>query len=153
MLGYWVDFRYTWVLAIAGLGGLLGVLFSVPLRRSLIVDQKLAFPEGKAAAEVLRTGDKPGEGLKILAEARDLTGLPVVTEVVSPGDVELVERFSPPGEEGFLSFSADGNLYLTSAPGTKRRVRRTSDHSLRLELPVKPGIRAYPSRRPAQADE
>lgn len=74
LLGYWVDFRYTWVLAIAGLGGLLGVLFSVPLRRSLIVDQKLAFPEGKAAAEVLRTGDKPGEGLKILAGAALLGG-------------------------------------------------------------------------------
>lgn len=75
LLGYWVDFRYTWVLAIAGLGGLLGVLFSVPLRRSLIVDQKLAFPEGKAAAEVLRSGDKPGEGLKILAGAAALGGL------------------------------------------------------------------------------
>jgi putative OPT family oligopeptide transporter len=75
LLDYWVDFRYTWVLAIAGLGGLLGVLFSVPLRRSLIVDQGLAFPEGKAAAEVLRTGDRPGEGLKILAGAAGLGGL------------------------------------------------------------------------------
>ncbi|WP_306582259.1 OPT/YSL family transporter, partial [Dokdonella sp.] len=37
ILGYWQDFRYSWVLAIAGLGGLLGVLFSVPLRRSMIV--------------------------------------------------------------------------------------------------------------------
>jgi putative OPT family oligopeptide transporter len=75
LLEYWTDFRYTWVLAIAGLGGLLGVLFSVPLRRSLIVDQKLAFPEGKAAAEVLRTGDRPGEGLKILAGAAGLGGV------------------------------------------------------------------------------
>jgi len=75
LLEYWTDFRYTWVLAIAGLGGLLGVLFSVPLRRSLIVDQKLAFPEGKAAAEVLRTGDRPGEGLKILASAAAFGGL------------------------------------------------------------------------------
>jgi putative OPT family oligopeptide transporter len=31
ILGYWQDFRYSWVFAIAGLGGLLGVLFSVPL--------------------------------------------------------------------------------------------------------------------------
>jgi len=36
LLGYWDDFKYAWVLAIAGLGGLLGVLFSVPLRRSLV---------------------------------------------------------------------------------------------------------------------
>ncbi|MBX3689846.1 oligopeptide transporter, OPT family [Dokdonella sp.] len=66
ILGYWQDFRYSWVLAIAGLGGLLGVLFSVPLRRSMIVEEPLPFPEGKAAAEVLKAGDNPGPGLKIL---------------------------------------------------------------------------------------
>jgi putative OPT family oligopeptide transporter len=67
ILGYWQDFRYSWVLAIAGLGGILGVLFSVPLRRSMIVENPLPFPEGKAAAEVLRAGDNPGPGVKILA--------------------------------------------------------------------------------------
>src|SRR5687768_1138296 len=46
ILGYWQDFQYSWVLAIAGLGGLLGVLFSVPLRRTMIVEQPLPFPEG-----------------------------------------------------------------------------------------------------------
>jgi putative OPT family oligopeptide transporter len=66
ILGYWDDFRYSWVLAIAGLGGLLGVLFSVPLRRTMIVENPLPFPEGKAAAEVLKAGDNPGPGLKIL---------------------------------------------------------------------------------------
>ncbi len=74
ILGYWQDFRYSWVLAIAGLGGLLGVLFSVPLRRSMIVEQGLAFPEGKAAAEVLRTGDNPGQGVKLLAGSALLGG-------------------------------------------------------------------------------
>src|SRR6202040_4414491 len=58
-LGAWTQFHFWWVLAIAGLGGLLGVLFSVPLRRSLVVEQQLAFPEGKAAAEVLRAGENP----------------------------------------------------------------------------------------------
>ena len=62
ILGYWTDFRYSWVLAIAGLGGILGVLFSVPLRSSLIVDQQMAFPEGKAAAEVLQGRRKPCAG-------------------------------------------------------------------------------------------
>jgi putative OPT family oligopeptide transporter len=66
ILGFWQDFRYSWVLAIAGLGGLLGVLFSVPLRRALIVDQKLAFPEGQAAAEVLKAGENPSQGIRIL---------------------------------------------------------------------------------------
>jgi putative OPT family oligopeptide transporter len=69
ILGYWQDFRYSWVLAIAGLGGLLGVLFSVPLRRSMIVEEPLAFPEGKAAAEVLKAGENPGPGVRILAMA------------------------------------------------------------------------------------
>ncbi|HEX7011737.1 MAG TPA: oligopeptide transporter, OPT family [Steroidobacteraceae bacterium] len=74
ILGFWDDFRYTWVLAIAGLGGVLGVLFSVPLRRSLIVEQKLAFPEGKAAAEVLKAGENPGRGIRILAFSALLGG-------------------------------------------------------------------------------
>jgi putative OPT family oligopeptide transporter len=69
ILGQWSDFKYLWVLAIAGLGGILGVLFSVPLRRALIVEQGLAFPEGKAAAEVLRTGENPAAGVKILGVA------------------------------------------------------------------------------------
>ncbi|MBU6379347.1 MAG: oligopeptide transporter, OPT family [Gammaproteobacteria bacterium] len=69
ILGFWQDFKYSWVLAIAGLGGILGVLFSVPLRRALIVEQKLAFPEGQAAAEVLKAGENPSQGLRILGGA------------------------------------------------------------------------------------
>ena len=69
ILEYWTDFKYSWVLAIAGLGGILGVLFSVPLRRSLIIEQKLKFPEGVAAAEVLKAGANPSQGLKILIGA------------------------------------------------------------------------------------
>lgn len=69
ILGYWQDFQYSWVLAIAGLGGILGVLFSVPLRRALIVEQKLAFPEGQAAAEVLKAGENPSQGIRILGVA------------------------------------------------------------------------------------
>lgn len=75
LLHYWDDFRYLWVLAIAGLGGLLGVLFSVPLRRSLIIEQQLAFPEGKAAAEVLKAGENPGPNIKLLGGASALGGL------------------------------------------------------------------------------
>ena len=69
ILGHWTDFRYAWVLAIAGLGGILGVFFSVPLRRSLIVEQQLKFPEGVAAAEVLKAGDNPAQGVKLLGLA------------------------------------------------------------------------------------
>ncbi len=75
ILGHWQTFQYSWVLAIAGLGGLLGVLFSVPLRRSMIVEEPLPFPEGKAAAEVLKAGENPGPGLKILGIAATLGAL------------------------------------------------------------------------------
>ncbi len=69
LLGYWDVFDYWWVTAIAGIGGLLGVLFTIPLRRSLIVEQQLAFPEGKATAEVLKVGDDPSGGIRFLAWA------------------------------------------------------------------------------------
>ncbi|WP_282277433.1 oligopeptide transporter, OPT family [Stenotrophomonas sp. PS02297] len=75
LMGYWPDFKYWWVLGIAGLGGLLGVLFSVPLRRSMIVEDPLPFPEGKAAAEVLKAGENPGPGLKILGVSAAIGGM------------------------------------------------------------------------------
>ena len=69
ILGHWQRFDYAWVLAIVGLGGLLGVLFSVPLRRTLIIEQNLTFPEGVATAELLRAGSDPGRGARHLALA------------------------------------------------------------------------------------
>jgi putative OPT family oligopeptide transporter len=69
MLGAWHDYRYSWVFGFAAMGGLLGVLFSVPLRRALIIEQKLPFPEGTAAAEVLRAGADPTHGAKLLSLA------------------------------------------------------------------------------------
>ncbi len=53
ILDYWTDFNYWWVTIIAAFGGILGVLFTIPLRRALIVEGKLKFPEGIATAEVL----------------------------------------------------------------------------------------------------
>ena len=74
LLGYWEVFDNLWVMAIAGLGGLLGVLFTIPLRRSLIVEEGLTYPEGTATAEVLRVGDSArkkatGTGIAYLAWA------------------------------------------------------------------------------------
>ena len=45
ILNFWEDFSYLWVTVIAGFGGLLGVLFTIPLRRALIVESELKFPE------------------------------------------------------------------------------------------------------------
>ncbi len=80
LLGHWRVFDYWWVTVIAGVGGLLGVLFTIPLRRSLIVEQQLAFPEGTATVEVLRVGDAPSRGALYLASAAILGALVKVAE-------------------------------------------------------------------------
>lgn len=56
LVGYWQAFDYWQTTVIAAVGGLLGVLFTIPLRRALIVTARLQFPEGVATAEVLKVG-------------------------------------------------------------------------------------------------
>ena len=62
MIGWWQGFDFVTTAAICMTGGLLGVMFSVPLRRALVVDSELPFPEGRAAAEVLHVGAGSREG-------------------------------------------------------------------------------------------
>ncbi len=64
LMNYWQNFPYWACAAIALVGGLLGVLFSIPLRRLLMTEPHLNFPEGKAVAEVLMIGEKNVLGLK-----------------------------------------------------------------------------------------
>ncbi len=56
MIGYWQGFPFWPVATICGAGGMLGVLFTIPLRRALVTGSSLPYPEGTAAAEVLRAG-------------------------------------------------------------------------------------------------
>lgn len=62
MIGWWQGFDYVTTAAICATGGLLGVMFSVPLRRALVVDSDLPYPEGRAAAEVLKVGSESRAG-------------------------------------------------------------------------------------------
>ncbi|MGB6353260.1 MAG: oligopeptide transporter, OPT family [Steroidobacteraceae bacterium] len=62
MIGWWHGFPYWITMAATGLGGILGVMFSVPLRRALVVNTDLPYPEGVAAAEVLLVGDQSRDG-------------------------------------------------------------------------------------------
>lgn len=55
IIGYWHGFDYWTNFFIAASGGVLGVLFSIPLRRILVNDNALKFPEGRAIAEVLKS--------------------------------------------------------------------------------------------------
>jgi putative OPT family oligopeptide transporter len=105
LLHHWMSFDYWWTFAIVGLGGLLGVLFSVPLRRTLIIEQKLKFPEGVAAAEVLKVGANPGVGAKVLGMASVVGGL---FKLVTSGFGALPESFVVKGfvgDRGIAFFS------------------------------------------------
>ncbi|EJL4568834.1 oligopeptide transporter, OPT family [Campylobacter upsaliensis] len=73
MCGYWSEFPLWQTFMICLCGGVLGVLFTIPLRRVMVVESKLAYPEGRAAAEILKVAnkaqsDKKGkEGVKEIA--------------------------------------------------------------------------------------
>lgn len=58
IIGYWNHFPYFANFAIACLGGLLGILFSIPLRKILINTPQLYFPEARAISEVLKLSQK-----------------------------------------------------------------------------------------------
>lgn len=62
--GVWKDFHFWPVTLIAILGGMLGILFMIPLRRALIIEEvELKYPEGLACAEVLEVGESGGSGV------------------------------------------------------------------------------------------
>uniref|UniRef100_UPI00286E83F8 OPT family oligopeptide transporter n=1 Tax=Sphingomonas sp. TaxID=28214 RepID=UPI00286E83F8 len=72
MVGWWTGFPFWLSVAVIALGGILGVLYSVPLRRALVTGSDLPYPEGVAAAEVLKVGAGVGgaeenrRGLKMI---------------------------------------------------------------------------------------
>jgi len=75
ILGFWEKFDYVWVTVISAFGGILGVLFTIPLRRALIVEEGLKFPEGIATAEVLKAGRRGARGVGVIARAAAAGGL------------------------------------------------------------------------------
>ncbi|SUU00306.1 putative oligopeptide transporter [Actinobacillus lignieresii] len=58
MMGYWQSFPFWQTLLICISGGILGVIFTVPLRNVMVVKSDLPYPEGVAAAEILKAGDE-----------------------------------------------------------------------------------------------
>ena len=56
MMGAWSGYDYWPIFLMVCVGGIMGVVFTTPLRRALIVDAGLTFPEGLATAQVLKTG-------------------------------------------------------------------------------------------------
>jgi len=95
MVGHWHGFPFWQSAGICGAGGVLGVLFTIPLRRAMVVQSSLPYPEGVAAAEILRVGHEasvPGEpgaadiaigGVIAAAASFASTGLHVLGEGIS----------------------------------------------------------------------
>ncbi|WP_404482466.1 OPT family oligopeptide transporter [Novosphingobium sp. BL-52-GroH] len=123
MIGWWQGFPYWTTAAITGTGGVLGVLFSVPLRRALVVDTPLPYPEGHAAAEVLRIGSGSREGAEESAKGLSVLlwnglvsmGFAILTQtrlVVSEASVWFRTGSGATGISGGLSFALLGVGHL-----------------------------------------
>ena len=77
MMGYWQDFPFWQTMLICAAGGTLGVLFTIPLRRAMVVNSDLPYPEGVAAAEILKAGNHADgdSGVNDIAYGGVLAGL------------------------------------------------------------------------------
>jgi putative OPT family oligopeptide transporter len=71
MIGWWTGFPYWTSFAICALGGTLGVMYSIPLRRALVTQSDLPYPEGVACAEVLKVGGSEHADATAVAESRN----------------------------------------------------------------------------------
>ncbi|MET0248266.1 MAG: oligopeptide transporter, OPT family [Sphingobium sp.] len=88
IIGWWNGFPYWLSACTIALGGILGVMYSVPLRRALVTGSDLPYPEGVAAAEVLKVGAGSREGLEenkrgltaILASALAAAGFTIIAK-------------------------------------------------------------------------
>ena len=133
MLGFWQGFPFWQTFIICAAGGILGVLFSIPLRHAMVVKSDLPYPEGVAAAEILKTGEanangesrvagNPQEGMKIIASGSFMAaffsfcagGLRVVGDSVSAVFSAGGMLFQP--SLGF-SFALLGAGYLVGITG------------------------------------
>lgn len=98
MMQYWTSFPFFLTTAIVVVGGLLGVLFSIPLRRAFIIENPLKFPEGIATGEVLKAGEASSkEG------ARDL---------VLGGALAAVSKFA---QSGLMILEESAHYWTTTA--------------------------------------
>jgi putative OPT family oligopeptide transporter len=86
IVGWWVGFPFWQSFLICLSGGVLGVLFTIPLRRALVTNSDLPYPEGVAAAEVLKVGSGTrGETKDETGEAREGLRAVILGSVASAG--------------------------------------------------------------------
>jgi putative OPT family oligopeptide transporter len=130
LLHVWTRFSYLETTLIAGFGGVLGVLFTIPLRRALIIDQPLQFPEGVATAEVLKVGAEGGGGVGTLVLAA------VIGAVVKVGATGLK----------LWAETVQGAWWLTGGSATASAATNTTTAvAAKTGAPLYVGINASPA--------
>ena len=83
MIGYWQGFEFWQTLVVSACGGCLGVLFTIPLRRAMVVHSDLAYPEGVAAAEILKVGSHTKDDGKSDSGIKEILSGSVVAGVIA----------------------------------------------------------------------
>jgi putative OPT family oligopeptide transporter len=104
IVGWWADFPFWTSFLLCASGGVLGVLFTIPLRRALVTQSDLPYPEGVAAAEVLKVGaDMRAES----PEAREGLLAVVYGSLASAGlSIAVAMRLAADGIQGFFRTGA-----------------------------------------------
>src|SRR5262245_14163247 len=110
MIGWWTGFPYWLSVAVIAIGGILGVMYSVPLRRALVTGTDLPYPEGVAAAEVL----KVGAGVGGAEENRRSLRMIIWSSIVAAGYAALAQTRLLAGEVA-KTFSVGSSATAVSA--------------------------------------
>ena len=108
IVGWWTGFPFWQSFLICLAGGVLGVLFTIPLRRALVTNSDLPYPEGVAAAEVLKVGSGTrGETKDETGEAREGLIAVVLGSVASAGlAIVTATRVAAASVGGFFRLGA-----------------------------------------------
>jgi putative OPT family oligopeptide transporter len=114
IVGWWTGFPFWTSFLVCAAGGILGVLFTIPLRRALVTTSDLPYPEGVAAAEVLKVGSAArGEGATGAgAESREGLVAIVLGTVASAGlTILTATRIAAAEIAGFFQVGAAASGY------------------------------------------
>jgi putative OPT family oligopeptide transporter len=127
LIGWWTGFNYWTSFAVCALGGILGVMYSIPLRRALVTNSDLPYPEGVACAEVLKVGaggdaaaaESNRAGLMAVMWGAIVSGVFAIVVATRTFAGDFVRYFRVGGDSGgvtgfdfFLSFALFGIGHL-----------------------------------------
>ena len=125
IVGWWTGFPFWMSFGICAAGGILGVMYTIPLRRALVTDSDLPYPEGVACAEVLKVGSNPasaeaadsveagGSGLKAVLVGSIVSAVfyVIVQTKIFASDVAQYFRFGDKGTASGFDFSLSFALF------------------------------------------